>query len=57
MLGSLRWAPVYGKGVLGLVYGAPVFEVGFETGFDFPVFDEVFDKRGKAVWGVVFGFG
>jgi len=30
---------VYGEGVLGVVYGTPVWEGGFEGGFYFPVFD------------------
>ena len=44
VLARLRGAAVEAKGVARLLDCAPVGEVGFERGFDFPVFDEVFDE-------------
>lgn len=44
VLARLRGTAVEAKGVARVLDCAPVGEVGFERGFDFPVFDEVFDE-------------
>lgn len=54
MLCGLRGTAVDGEGIFGVVNGAPVFEGGFEGGFDFPVLDKVFDEGGEAGGWVVF---
>lgn len=57
MFGTLRWSAINGEGVVWAVDGAPVFDFGFEGGFDFPVFDEVFDEKGEGCGFVGLGLG
>ena len=57
VLCALGWTTIDRECVVGVVDGAPVGDVGLETGFHFPVLDEVLDEIGKGGCGVVFGFG
>ena len=57
VLCALGWTTVDGECVDGMVDGAPVGDVRLETGFHFPVLDEVLDEIRKRGCGVVLGFG
>lgn len=57
VFGALRRPAIDGEGVVWTVDGAPVCDGGFETSFDFPVFDEVLDEGGEGGCFVGLGFG
>lgn len=53
VLGSLRWTAIDCKGVVLVVYGAPVGQARLEGGLDFPILDKVLDKLWKTTGFVV----
>jgi hypothetical protein len=55
MFGGLRRVTVDGEGAVGAVDGAPVFDVGFEGGFDFPFLTRFSTRLGReeASWDLI----
>lgn len=48
ILRGLRWPSVDRKGIVGMVNGPPILQVGFERSLDFPILDEIFHQRWQA---------